>query len=323
NIASAEALTEAINNHFNGGIRAETTARQSGSKVDYLLRTFAPVANDVAPEERPNTDERSIDVLVATGALAEGFNLQDAPVLINYDLSWTVLTLAQRMGRILRPWHEPREIHIYNLIPSTMNDTRIQMALNWRNRLLDRNRQYAAFADIPVMLEETRDKSDRALEMFALATHLTAEQEITLDLDETLRFMERTEGLKTSSFLTDLALIDEKERSRIEGLPAGFRSARETSHSTALFLLLRYRRRPYAALFNRNGDLIYDHEARDRIMDGIRCEEETPLARASLYPTDDEFDQWIERARQAWAEEHKCDARDVTYIAAMALMHAQ
>jgi superfamily II DNA/RNA helicase len=74
------------------------------------------VANTIdldGEEEIKSEDE--IDVLVATGAMSEGFNFQDAPVLINFDLPWTVLVLAQRMGRILRPWHEPREIVVYNL----------------------------------------------------------------------------------------------------------------------------------------------------------------------------------------------------------------
>ncbi len=93
-------------------------------------------------------------VLTATTAMSEGFNFQDASVLINFDLPWTVLVLAQRMGRILRPWKEPREIYVYNLIPSTMENGKISHALRWKDRLAQRGKEYATFAERPVVVEK-------------------------------------------------------------------------------------------------------------------------------------------------------------------------
>lgn len=43
-----------------------------------------------------------IDILLATDKLSEGCNLQEAQVVINYDLPWAPHTLIQRIGRVDR-----------------------------------------------------------------------------------------------------------------------------------------------------------------------------------------------------------------------------
>lgn len=46
--------------------------------------------------------ERPIDVLFASDVLAEGVNLQDASLLVNYDVHWNPVRMIQRTGRIDR-----------------------------------------------------------------------------------------------------------------------------------------------------------------------------------------------------------------------------
>ena len=299
-------------------IRTETTADRDGDTVDNLLRAFAPVANDV-PEEERSPDE--IHVLVATGALAEGFNLQDASIVINYDLPWTVLTLAQRMGRVLRPWKEPREITIYNFIPSTMNDSRVHMAMNWQRRLLERNRQHQSFADIPVLLERNQQVGEDGLEMTALARQLQAyDQDVSLDLDQTMQFIQSAEKLKSSSFIDDLATLSLEDRSRVAQRPPGFRSARLVEGKPRLFVLFRYRRRCFAALFDEQAGVVLDSEQRDEIMNAVRCRRDEPVAPLPHYPDEDAFDQWLERARAAWARTHGFPVGEIGIICSMALV---
>lgn len=43
-----------------------------------------------------------MDVLLSTDVLAEGVNLQDAALLINYDVHWNPVRMIQRAGRIDR-----------------------------------------------------------------------------------------------------------------------------------------------------------------------------------------------------------------------------
>lgn len=46
--------------------------------------------------------ENPVDVLFATDVLAEGVNLQDASLLVNYDVHWNPVRMIQRSGRIDR-----------------------------------------------------------------------------------------------------------------------------------------------------------------------------------------------------------------------------
>ncbi len=71
-----------------------------------LLSLFAPSA-----QRNPNRvhAREEITVLIATDMLSEGVNLQDAEVVVHYDLPWTPLRLQQRIGRIAR-LHSPHRV---------------------------------------------------------------------------------------------------------------------------------------------------------------------------------------------------------------------
>ena len=75
----------------------------STSKKDReeVIKRFAPYYNCKA-EERADYLAKPIDVLVSTDVLSEGLNLQDASLLINYDLHWNPVRLMQRIGRVDR-----------------------------------------------------------------------------------------------------------------------------------------------------------------------------------------------------------------------------
>jgi superfamily II DNA or RNA helicase len=314
---TAKALADAITNSL-PEICAETTADRDIDTIDNLLRRFAPIANDIPEYERL---EDAIHVLVATGALAEGFNLQDASILINYDLPWTVLILAQRMGRVLRPWKEPREISIYNFVPSTMSNPQVHMAMNWERRLLERNRQHQSFADIPVLLETDQRVSEVGHEMIDLARQLRAhDHNVNLDLDETMRFIENAEKLQTSSFLDDLAVLSVEDRLRVAQLPPGFRSARLGTGKAQLFVLLRHRRRHFAVLFDQDARIVMDNIRRDAIMNVIRCKHDEPIAPPSKYPDDDVLDEWLDRSLETWAQEHDVALNEIGIVCSLAIV---
>lgn len=63
-----------------------------------VIERFAPVANHARV---PRAAER-VRLLIATDVLAEGLNLQDASIVVSYDLPWNPVRLAQRIGRIDR-----------------------------------------------------------------------------------------------------------------------------------------------------------------------------------------------------------------------------
>jgi len=53
-----------------------------------------------------------IRVLISTDVLSEGLNLQDADLLINYDLHWNPVRLMQRIGRVDRRLDQENERHL-------------------------------------------------------------------------------------------------------------------------------------------------------------------------------------------------------------------
>jgi superfamily II DNA or RNA helicase len=67
-----------------------------------VIKRFAPFYNKTTVEELIDNGQTEIRILIATDVLSEGINLQDARLLINYDLHWNPVRLMQRIGRVDR-----------------------------------------------------------------------------------------------------------------------------------------------------------------------------------------------------------------------------
>ena len=78
-----------------------------------VIKRFAPKSNG-APNMSPG---EQIDVLICTDLVSEGLNLQDAGIVISYDLPWNPMKLLQREGRIDRLGSTNPKVQIYNFIP--------------------------------------------------------------------------------------------------------------------------------------------------------------------------------------------------------------
>src|SRR5207247_1009598 len=71
-------------------------------------------------EERRNaqekfTQDKTVEILVATDAAGEGINLQRAHLMVNYDLPWNPNRLEQRFGRIHRIG-QTEVCHLWNIV---------------------------------------------------------------------------------------------------------------------------------------------------------------------------------------------------------------
>jgi len=75
-----------------------------GSRSDRgeTITAFAPYYNGSSSPELKLKDIKEIRILVSTDVLSEGLNLQDASLMINYDLHWNPVRLMQRIGRVDR-----------------------------------------------------------------------------------------------------------------------------------------------------------------------------------------------------------------------------
>ncbi|GBF03872.1 helicase domain protein [Deinococcus aerius] len=90
-----------------------------------LARRFAPRGQKVDGELR---------VLLATDVLSEGQNLQDAHVVVNYDLPWAIIRLVQRAGRVDRIGQQAPTIHAYSFLPADG----VEQLINLRARVATR-----------------------------------------------------------------------------------------------------------------------------------------------------------------------------------------
>ena len=94
-----------------------------------IVDRFSPISNKahVAPQDETR-------ILVATDVLSEGQNLQDAHVIVNYDLPWAIIRLIQRAGRVDRIDQSSDKIFCYSFFPAEG----VEKIIRLRQRLNDR-----------------------------------------------------------------------------------------------------------------------------------------------------------------------------------------
>ena len=112
----------------------ETIEHADSSREDLqsLVSRFAPIANEArAPVKKP------IHILVATDVLSEGLNLQDAALILNYDLHFNPVRLIQRFGRIDRINSPHTEIYAFNFLPEAELERHLGIQAILRERISD------------------------------------------------------------------------------------------------------------------------------------------------------------------------------------------
>ena len=86
-----------------------------------IIERFSPCYNEKSPESVV-----PVQTLITTDVLAEGLNLQDASIIVNYDLHWNPVRLMQRIGRLDRRLDPEIEaqlnrtnptVHVWNFLP--------------------------------------------------------------------------------------------------------------------------------------------------------------------------------------------------------------
>jgi superfamily II DNA or RNA helicase len=106
--------------YLGGQLRAHkisNAAAVTGNSVDptmYAWR-FSPESNNKRELIKPQEELR---VIVATDVLSEGQNLQDAAIIVNYDLPWAIIRLVQRAGRVDRIGQKSNNILCYSFLPA-------------------------------------------------------------------------------------------------------------------------------------------------------------------------------------------------------------
>lgn len=107
----------------------------TGSSEDptKFAQRFSPKSNKL------NNVPDEIRVLITTDVLSEGQNLQDAHIILNYDLPWAIIRLIQRAGRVDRIGQKSEQIFCYSFLP----EDGIEQIIRLRHRLTNRIRENA------------------------------------------------------------------------------------------------------------------------------------------------------------------------------------
>lgn len=91
---------------------------------------FSPRSNKL------QSNNKEIDILIATDCISEGQNLQDCDYLINYDIHWNPVRIIQRFGRIDRIGSTNKCIQLVNFWPNMELDEYINLENRVKNRMV-------------------------------------------------------------------------------------------------------------------------------------------------------------------------------------------
>ena len=116
------------------GIRQVAEATGQSADPTTLAWRFSPQSNDKR-EQVKKADE--LRVLIATDVLSEGQNLQDAHIIVNYDLPWAIIRLIQRAGRVDRIGQQSDTILCYSFVPADGVERLINLRARVKQRLVE------------------------------------------------------------------------------------------------------------------------------------------------------------------------------------------
>lgn len=224
-LATADYLTKGLRDAFPALSVESVTGAATAKQRRELFRRFAPFAQKVSTEP-----ESPIDVLVATDAISEGENLQDAEVIVNYDLNWTPLRLVQRVGRAYRFAERRRRVRVFNFFP---DGAAYELLVSLHARLDDRSAQVKAITDLDYLGEGSWGPED-----LAASTHEAVAKLYVASENQEFEALLMAETLRTPTVASQYWEADPKERQRAQTLPDGIHAVGEGPRP-GMFVLVR------------------------------------------------------------------------------------
>lgn len=158
-------------------LTGDTLGKQREEKV----KRFSPKANAENVQELTTLQQNQIDILICTDVLSEGQNLQDAGVLINYDLHWNPVRMIQRAGRIDRLGTDYDQLFIYNCFPEQGLEDLLGLVKRLQKRIADIDREVGL--DGSVLGEAISEKSLEELYRIKMAKTDADKQAILEELE--------------------------------------------------------------------------------------------------------------------------------------------
>lgn len=284
----------------------DTYKTKSKQKAQRILNHFAPIAN--ADKIRNADDVKGSDILITSDAFGAGVNLQDASVVINYDLAWTADMIIQRAGRVMRFWDDPRTVKVYTFMPDASPDkggSAVQKTIERVQRLQQRTGEAVKFSEYFFLADENGkstsfgDLSQVMIEPLGTITPDTVEK-----MHEVSPMLDRRAELRYHT-------------ARLGQLNDDIISALEMPDITApqLFMLIRVENRPVLVLYDIETKRLIPKRD-DQILDLIHCKPDDPTALVDA----DLIEQQAEACIRLWCKEKKIELDEVERICTMLLI---
>lgn len=280
--------------------------QKADSKIFNAIRKFAPIANNADNSE----DEPTYDVFITSDAYGVGINLQDAQVVINYDLAWTPINPTQRAGRVLRLWMLPRTIEIYTFVPvltieSSLKYEPIEFGSRWLN-LSERHSQSQKLIDLPVLPTEVRQE----IYMPDVASTITVTSG-QLDINALA-------DLDVSPYFQHSSKLQENREYALN-IPDDIISAKSyPGRQVLLYVLMKYQGKYHWS--------VYDADARTllkltavQLLELIQCTTETECALVDVHVVEDLSNDCI----QLWCSENNVNPEEIVRVCTLYLKPSQ
>jgi ERCC4-related helicase len=192
-----------------------------------------------------NKIQNPIDILIATDALSEGQNLQDADMVINYDIHWNPVRIIQRMGRIDRLGSPNKKIFGVNFWPSN----NINTYLNLQGRIEHRMAAMKlAGSEVDHQFSDTFKEMvhDESLDQ-KMTNKMLRQMEISmddLDAEESFGFDDLSLEKFRQDLLEEYNRDKEKYKKMPKGIYSGFKSINSLCPEDGVIALLGYPAKP-------------------------------------------------------------------------------
>ncbi|MFB2895106.1 helicase-related protein [Aerosakkonemataceae cyanobacterium BLCC-F50] len=235
------------------------------------VKCFAPLSNCENEEELQDYRNKEIDIFICTDVLSEGQNLQDARVVVNYDLHWNPVRMIQRAGRIDRLGTNYEELLIYNCFPEEGLEALLKLVEKLQKKIADINQTVGL--DGSILGEVISDKS---LEEIIRLKQATTDAEKAEILEE-LELVADLVSLDEMRFPL-LEFIQQVGQEAVEDIPLGIHSTRTdiTKERDGIFLGFRVRDKHFWHFYPRiNGTICTALEKRisekRKIFNWLKC----------------------------------------------------
>lgn len=214
--------------------------------------------------------QNPIDILIATDALSEGQNLQDADMVVNYDIHWNPVRIIQRMGRIDRLGSPNKKVYSINFWPSD----NINAYLNLQGRIEQRMAAMKlAGSEVDHQFSETfkHMAQDESLDQ-KMKNRMMEQMQVTFDdievNDQSLGFNDLSLEQYRQELLEEFLNNKEKYMRMPKGLYTGFKADSTICPEPGLIALLGSPSKPPKALDHayKVFDLIYINKQGNEVL---------------------------------------------------------